>query len=52
MKTILIALAVSALTMGAAFFYGVAAWFAAWFCVAALAVAYEAGARSVERRAE
>lgn len=46
------ALAVSGLTIGAAFVGGVCAWLAAWGCVAALAAAYEAGARSVEGRAE
>jgi hypothetical protein len=46
------ALAVSVATVGAAFWGGVVAWLAAWGCVAALAAAYEAGARSAERRAE
>ena len=46
------ALAVSVATVGAAFVGGVGAWFAAWGCVAALATAYEAGARSAAGRAE
>ena len=35
--------AVSVATVGAAFWGGVGAWFAAWGCVAAFAVAYRAG---------
>ena len=51
-KIIAAALAVSVATMGAAFVGGVGEWLAAWGCVAALAAAYEAGARSAEGRAE
>ena len=51
-KTFAAALAVSAATIGAAFVGGVVAWLAAWGCVAALAVAYEAGARSAAGRAK
>ena len=46
MKTIIYSVAVSVLTVGAAFWGGVGAWFAAWGCVAAFACAYDMGRRA------